>query len=616
MSSTEDMKIKKMSVKDMLQYVSFQSKGFWQIKVLIVIGTISGAIIAYVNSFIYAGLLNSLIEKRYEQARAISVKLVLIVMVLGLISVIAKSIYEISSVGSSLNTEKRTDQKSFLIAYEKLEDKTTLQKIQRIKNAEMGSGGINEQLSWIYKFFQYLFSVIFASIFVIFLIMRSDLKKEDIAVFAVSTIVLLATSAGVTYACTILSRKIGEEQVRMSRKNEETNSLGQYLCALIDDEEYSPDKILYGLKDYLCKKGSVFGTIGREYKLFGRKIGKLDATATMLFEVIASVTYVYCTLKAIAGSITTGEVLMYAGAVITMMESIREMIQTYTRINYANEYLKTYEEFIEDKDMDYDGTLPIEKRIDNEYNLEIKNVSFKYPDTEEYILKNINLKLKIGERLALVGMNGAGKTTLIKILLRLYEPTEGEILLNGINIRLYDYREYMKIFSVVFQDYQLFDFPLDENISGSSDPDKERVRDAMDKMRIMDRVDSMKNGIHTSLNHEIEDGESLSGGEAQKIAIARALYKDAPFVILDEPTAALDPLSEAEIYENFRELVGGKTSIYISHRMSSCRFCDRIVVMDNGEIKEQGTHDELMNLGGTYEKLFSTQARYYKNKTA
>lgn len=307
---------------------------------------------------------------------------------------------------------------------------------------------------------------------------------------------------------------------------------------------------------------------------------------------------------------------MYAGAVITMMESIREMIQTYTRINYANEYLKTYEEFIEDKDMDYDGTLPIEKRIDNEYNLEIKNVSFKYPDTEEYILKNINLKLKIGERLALVGMNGAGKTTLIKILLRLYEPTEGEILLNGINIRLYDYREYMKIFSVVFQDYQLFDFPLDENISGSSDPDKERVRDALDKMRIMDRVDSMKNGIHTSLNHEIEDGESLSGGEAQKIAIARALYKDAPFVILDEPTAALDPLSEAEIYENFRELVGGKTSIYISHRMSSCRFCDRIVVMDNGEIKEQGTHDELMNLGGTYEKLFSTQARYYKNKTA
>ena len=156
MSSTEDMKIKKMSVKDMLQYVSFQSKGFWQIKVLIVIGTISGAIIAYVNSFIYAGLLNSLIEKRYEQARAISVKLVLIVMVLGLISVIAKSIYEISSVGSSLNTEKRTDQKSFLIAYEKLEDKTTLQKIQRIKNAEMGSGGINEQLSWIYKFFQYV----------------------------------------------------------------------------------------------------------------------------------------------------------------------------------------------------------------------------------------------------------------------------------------------------------------------------------------------------------------------------------------------------------------------------------------------------------------------------
>ena len=244
---------------------------------------------------------------------------------------------------------------------------------------------------------------------------------------------------------------------------------------------------------------------------------------------------------------------MYAGAVITMMEAIRKASASRININYSNEYLKTYEEFINDRDMDYDGTLPVEKRTDNEYRLEFQNVSFRYPGAEDYVLKNINIKFRIGEKLALVGLNGAGKTTLIKLLLRLYEPTEGQILLNGIDIRLYDYREYMTIFGVVFQDYQLFDFPLDENIACSEEPDEKRIAEVLEKVGLTERVSKMKNGVHTVLSHETaEEGENLSGGEAQKVAIARALYKDAPFVILDEPTAALDPLAEAEIYENFR----------------------------------------------------------------
>ena len=247
----------------------------------------------------------------------------------------------------------------------------------------------------------------------------------------------------------------------------------------------------------------------------------------------------------------------------------------------------------------------------HQYELEFKNVSFAYPETDDFIIKNLNLKLTVGQRFALVGRNGAGKTTLVKLLLRMYEPASGQITLNGIDIAKYDYDEYMRIFSVVFQDFRLFNFPLDENIAGSENVDDERIKDVICKVGLSGRVAKMHNGIHTSIDHEAADGESLSGGEAQKAAVARALYKDAPFVILDEPTAALDPVAEAQMYEKFNELVGDKTSIYISHRMSSCKFCDKIVVLDGGNIAESGTHEELMALGGEYFKLFNAQAQYY-----
>ena len=211
----------------------------------------------------------------------------------------------------------------------------------------------------------------------------------------------------------------------------------------------------------------------------------------------------------------------------------------------------------------------------------------------------------------IVGMNGAGKTTIVKLLCRLYEPTEGEILLNGINIKKYDYAEYTRIFSVVFQDFALFSFELDENIAGSNQVDEDKLNTVLQRIDMKDRVNSFRDKTHSLLFKDTGDGVNVSGGEAQKLAIARALYKDAPFVILDEPTAALDPISEAEIYENFNTLVENKTTLYISHRMSSCKFCDRIVVMNQGEIAEEGTHEELLNNQKLYAKLWDAQAKYY-----
>ena len=225
----------------------------------------------------------------------------------------------------------------------------------------------------------------------------------------------------------------------------------------------------------------------------------------------------------------------------------------------------------------------------------------------------MSLKFKVGSRLAIVGENGSGKTTFIKLLCRLYDPQEGQILLNGIDIRKYRYDDYMNIFSVVFQDFKLLSQPLGNNVAGCLNYDEDRVRQALIDAGFGDRLATMPDGLHTQLYKDFtENGVEVSGGEAQKIAIARALYKDAPFIILDEPTAALDPIAESEIYSKFNDIAGDKTAIYISHRLSSCKFCDEIVVFDAGRIIQQGAHASLVaDENGKYYELWHAQAQYY-----
>ena len=260
----------------------------------------------------------------------------------------------------------------------------------------------------------------------------------------------------------------------------------------------------------------------------------------------------------------------------------------------------------------YDGTLPIEKRLDNDYELEFKNVSFHYPNNDDLVLKNITAKIHVGRKMAIVGRNGSGKSTFIKLLCRLYDPTEGEILLNGIDIKKYDYDEYRRIFGVVFQDFQLFSFSVAQNVAAGNNYDREKVREALGQAGLRERVEGMENGIETVIYKQEDEGVEISGGEAQKIAIARALYKDAPVVILDEPTAALDPVSELEIYERFDGMVKEKTAIYISHRMSSCRFCENILVFEGGNIVQMGSHQDLAGQDGLYASLWRAQAQYYQ----
>lgn len=261
------------------------------------------------------------------------------------------------------------------------------------------------------------------------------------------------------------------------------------------------------------------------------------------------------------------------------------------------------------------GTLPVKKNCTDEYKIEIefKNVSFKYPHTENYVIKNLNLKLSTGKSFAIVGRNGSGKTTMIKLLLRLYVPTEGQITLNGIDIQEYQYNDYIDIFGVVFQDFKIFSFSLGQNVSARMCYDQSKAKACLAKAGFSDRLANMSKDLDTCLYKDFEeDGVEISGGEAQKIALARALYKDAPFIILDEPTAALDPIAEYEIYSKFNEIVENKTAIYISHRLSSCRFCQNIIVFDNGQIVQSGSHEELVtDENGKYYELWHAQAQYY-----
>lgn len=329
--------------------------------------------------------------------------------------------------------------------------------------------------------------------------------------------------------------------------------------------------------------------------------------------------YLFVVAKAALGAFGTGRIVQYVGAFTELANHVGFLMLSYLENRIYTEHLEKLFAYLDLPNNKYQGKLPVEKSFfcndgENDYEIEFRNVSFRYPGSDTYVLDHINTRLSIGKKQAFVGANGAGKTTFVKLLCRLYDPTEGEILLNGIDIKKYDYEEYMSLFAFVFQDFKLFSFTLGQNIAANKSYDRNRVEECMKKVSFYDRYLAMDEGLDTYLYQDIsEKGLEISGGEAQKIALARALYKGTPMIVLDEPTAALDPLAEARVYEDFSLMVDQKTAIYISHRLSSCRFCDEITVFDGGRIVQKGTHAELVkDKNGPYFALWNAQAKYYQ----
>ncbi|MCI9454740.1 MAG: ABC transporter ATP-binding protein [Dorea sp.] len=388
--------------------------------------------------------------------------------------------------------------------------------------------------------------------------------------------------------------------------------IDEYPKRMEDFRIYSQHENVYRTYVKAC---NLFAPDSKLAKCARGPMGLCSALSQAIYALLTGIICLFVCLKSYAGAFGVGSVTQYISAITRLFLGICDILR-YSGPLYANgEFLKTSFEFLDLPNTMYQGSLTTEKRSDRQYEIEFRDVSFQYPGCSQYALRHVNLKFRIGSRLAVVGMNGSGKTTFIKLLCRLYDPCEGQILLNGIDIRKYQYDDYINLFSVVFQDFRLFALPLGENVAGKADYDRRRAKKCLEQAGFSDKLTAMPEGLDTYLYKEMKpNGVNVSGGEAQKIALARALYKDSPFIILDEPTAALDPVAEMEIYSKFNDIAGDKTAVYISHRLSSCKFCDEIAVFHEGAIIQQGSHEELVaDEMGKYYELWHAQAQYYVN---
>ena len=431
-----------------------------------------------------------------------------------------------------------------------------------------------------------------------------------------------ALLVGITLLVPLIATKRDRYWMRFAQNARMGNRVYSFYGFMAQDRKRALDIRMYDQQKQICgpmlELDDGFGPQSQIAHDARGPMGVLTMLEAAIGAVVTIVVYLFVCLKAYGGAFGVGAVTQYVGAVTSLFLGFSALLNQLGLMRNNTPFLRETFEFLDLPNTMYQGSLTTEKRSDRQYEVELRDVSFRYPGSESWALRHVNMKFRVGSRLAVVGKNGSGKTTFIKLLCRLYDPTEGQILLNGIDIRKYRYADYIRIFSVVFQDFQLLALPLGENVAGAADYDRTRATDCLNKAGFTDRLAGMPLGLDTYLYKDLEkEGVEISGGEAQKIAIARSLYRDAPFIILDEPTAALDPLAEAEIYAKFKDIAGDKTAIYISHRLSSCKFCDEIAVFDEGQVVQQGTHDQLLAAeDGLDHALWHAQAQYYAQEAA
>lgn len=424
-------------------------------------------------------------------------------------------------------------------------------------------------------------------------------------------ILLAVATAALSYVCSLRTNKWSYDH------RQEGAALGQkmsYIRQTAGDRGALKDIQIFGMSSWLRQVHDAVLKLFRDFQLREQRVRLLGDLAEVALTFLRNgAAYGYLLALALGEGLSVSEFLLYFTAVGNFTTWVTGILKGFGELHQFSLELSSVRSYIEAPEpFRMEGGKAIEPDTSLPYTLEPRDVSFRYPNTETWALRHVNMKFQVGSRLAVVGENGSGKTTFIKLLCRLYDPTQGEILLNGIDIRKYSYRQYIDLFSVVFQDFQLLAFPLGQNVAAAVEVDKGRAARCLEMAGFGKRLAALPQGLETPLYKEFdESGVQVSGGEAQKIALARALYKDAPFVVLDEPTAALDPVAEMEVYENFDKIVGDKTAVYISHRLSSCRFCDDIAVFDHGHIVQQGSHDALVEAPGKYQELWHAQAQYY-----
>lgn len=598
-----------------ISYIMDSLKMMWQLDksvfVTSMISAVITAIIPFVGILLSAYTLDELVAG--GDIKALIITVILVVGVVFLLTIANSYVVKIKDVHTEICVRKfdmKMNERTLTMDYELLDSPKVNDIRTRINNDSNWGAGFYSIIWQLPGFISSIVGLIVSIIILIPLFVTKKLFSDYMSLIIIFFFFVVIASNG------IFTLKNKNKINAFFNESNKEKSYYSYFTWRDMDYKSGKDVRIYNIKPLI---ESYFENICsyNKYVYQGVKINSSGGfVAGLSSGLLMTLSYVFVAVRAVSGALGIGSVLKYAATIYQFSSQLSNVIGAFSEYAVAAQQQQSTMEYMNVPDALLKGTIPIEKRRDNEYEIEFKNVSFKYPGSESYALRNFNLKLRIGKRLAVVGMNGSGKSTMIKLLCRLYDPTDGEITLNGIDIRKYDYNEYMSIFSVVFQDFKLFSFSLGQNVSASVEVDKDRAIECLNKAGLSDRLSSMKKGLDTHLYKDFEeDGLEISGGEAQKIALARALYKNAPFIVLDEPTAALDPIAEFEIYSKFNEIVGDKTAIYISHRLSSCRFCDDIAVFHEGELIQRGSHDTLIaDDNGKYYELWNAQAQYYNEQ--
>lgn len=403
--------------------------------------------------------------------------------------------------------------------------------------------------------------------------------------------------------------------VRVQEESAALNRKIRYASHNLTDYSFAKEIRLFGLKDFIAEKYDTFmqSMYGLEYRYL-KKTVPLHILVSGVGALQILIAYGAVGYSLYRGDITVGVFVQYTTTFFAMNATIASIVSSLVDLNTKWTYLSSYEEFLAKGRRQKEAPVPSNpaKRFQR---LELRNVSFRYPDSEDYVLRDINLTIHANEKIAIVGANGAGKTTLIKLILGLYKPTRGEILLNGMPVQSGSFEEHIRYFSAVFQDCSLLDYSVAENIALDGQFSAERIQEILGRLHLDRKMESLKNGIETSVTRNLDaDGADMSGGEKQRLMIARALYKDAPVYLFDEPTSALSAAGEYEIYRSFSQLTEDKTVLYISHRLASCRLCSRILFLEDGGVMEDGGFEELMENKGGFAEMYETQAACYRQE--
>lgn len=425
---------------------------------------------------------------------------------------------------------------------------------------------------------------------------------------------LVAATTAVSY---FASKRINEWGYLHRSEELELTKRIEYANKIATSREFAKDIRMFGLRGWL---EDLWGSTMRLYSAFCAKRERkyiwaniIDIVLTFLRNGIAYAFLIGITVK---NGLPASQFLLYFAALSGFAQWVVEILDKLSVMHKQSLDISTIREFLDwDEPFDLNGGERIAFEPNKQYEIRLDNVSFRYPKADKDTLSHINLTVHPGEKLAIVGLNGAGKTTLVKLVCGFLDPTEGRILLNGEDIRKFNRNDYYALFSAVFQEFSVLDVTVKENVAQCVDGiDETRVWQCIDKAGLTEKIQSLPKGIETHLGRRVfKDGVEFSGGQTQRLMLARALYKNAPILVLDEPTAALDPIAENDIYQKYNEMTHGRTSFFISHRLASTRFCDRIIFVDGGKIAEEGTHDELLKNGGGYAYLFEVQSKYYRS---